>query len=354
MSTNFENLTLPTTNSLTYIRIWGHKLSHPISMASAPMLNYLDFRNNNGSTPLDIDITQNPQLTTLWLTSDLLNKIDLTQNTLLKTLYIYGNNLNSLNVTQNTVLETLDASHNLLPNIDITQNTVLKYLTLSHNLLTNTSVDFSQNSILNSLSINNNLYDTTGPDLSQNTVLHYVDISNNQVASLDISNNVELVSLVAHHNLFSGTDILDQLFVIKSGYNGLSASNIIDVSFNNLSGTIPDFAGLESSHTNYFRFYFNDNQFHFGDFENQHDDFLYYMTHNNTFGSSQLPIMTNYFYAPQAKVNEVETLNENAGNNVTLSTIVRGTQNHYQWFKDDVAIATAPDSPYYTLYDVNS
>ena len=61
-----------------------------------------------------------------------------------------------------------------------------------------------------------------------------------------------------------------------------------------------------------------------------------------------------YTYAPQAKVNAIESPTRNAGESITLTTTVRGAQNHYKWFKDDVEITDAPDAPEYTITDLNT
>ena len=350
-STNVENLLLPSTTTFEYLTIWGHNFVNPISLAMVSNLIFLDIRNNN-TTPLVIDLTSNPLLETIWLTNNDLVSIDFSNNTLLETLYIYDNNLTSLDFTQNTIIKRINASRNQLATIDLTQNTQLKYLTVSSNLFTD--IDVTNNILLQSFSIGNNLLTNTGIDLTQNVVLHYFDASENQIQSLDISHNVELVSLVLHHNLFTGTAILDQLFTIKSGYHGVSASNIIDVSFNQLSGSIPNFASLVGTNANYFRFRFNDNNFHFGDFESHHNQYVLFLTQTNTFGTLQLPIMTDYRYAPQAKVNTIDNINANVGTTVVLTTTVRGSQNHYKWFKDGVEIVGAPDAPQYTITSVSS
>ncbi|MDP5078225.1 MAG: T9SS type B sorting domain-containing protein, partial [Nonlabens sp.] len=90
----------------------------------------------------------------------------------------------------------------------------------------------------------------------------------------------------------------------------------------------------------------------FGHFENLHPAFI---TALNTFRPAPFssPVMQTYSYAPQKKVNTIDTINETAGNTVTLTTIVSGAQNHYVWFKDGVAIPGAPDSPTYTINSLN-
>ncbi|WP_289060843.1 gliding motility-associated C-terminal domain-containing protein [uncultured Zobellia sp.] len=351
-STDVETLLLPSTNTLLEVDVQHHKLSNlPFSLSMAPNLTDLTIKYANGP-PLIVDITSNLELEDVDLAYNDMTSIDVSQNAKLTDLDVTGNELTSLDITNNTILEVLSAGRNLLPNIDLTQNLDLERLTLNNNQIPTLNV--TQNTELRSLSINHNLFTTTGLDLTQNIELNYLNASNNQIEFLDISNNLKMVSIILSHNLFSGNAILNELYATKENYHGVSASNIIDVSFNYLSGPIPDFASLISSNTNYFRLSFNDNEFHFGDFEDDHADYTYNMSATNTFGSSELPIMTEYNYAPQAKVNAIESPTRNAGDDITLTTTVRGTQNHYKWFKDGVEIAGAPDAPEYTITNLNT
>ena len=350
-NTGVETLLLPNSTTLTRITISSHNLQGIQNFASLPNLERLSITNNE-NTPLLVNVTQNLALTDINLSSNDMSVLDLTQNVLLEDINISNNEFTTIDLTQNVLLEDLNVSSNNLPTLNVTQNVLLEYLYASNNLLPN--LDVTNNVELRQIIISNNLFTTTGLDLTQNVELNYIDISNNQVESLYILDNVKLVSFVAHHNLFSGTDILDQLFIVKSGYFGVSASNVIDVSFNNLSGPMPNFASLVGTNANYFRFYFHNNAFEFGHFEDQHSQFVNFLTQTNTFGSVQLPIMTQYWYAPQAKVNTIDTINANAGDAITLTTVVSGAQNHYVWFKDGVQIPGAPDSPNYVINNVNS
>jgi gliding motility-associated-like protein len=325
--TNVQNLLLPNSTTLQRLIIRGHNFINPISLASIPNVTQVTITNAQ-SVPLVIDLTQNTQIENLNLFLNMMNSIDLSQNTNLVNLSIFSNNLTNLDLSQNTSLGNVNAGSNQLPNLDVTNNINLT-----------------------GLSINNNLFTNNGLDLSQNSNLAVLNISNNQVQSLDIS-NTNMVSFLGNNNLFSGTDILDQLFILKS-VNGIGASNTVDVSFNNLSGPMPDFASLVGSSTNFFRFRFNDNAFEFGDFENQHNQYVNFLNQTNTFGSTELPIMTEYDYAPQAKVNDIENFTINAGDAITLETIVSGAENHYTWFKDGVPIPGAPDSPQLVIDPVN-
>ena len=351
-TTNTQTVQLPQTNTLTEIRITNH-LIDTISFEDVPMLEtlYIQYKSGASPTPTIIDVTQNPQLDVLVASSNYMTNIDVTQNTLLTNINVHNNQLSVLDVTQNTILEALTASNNLLPGIDVSQNLLLERLVLSHNQIPN--LDVAQNTELRSLNIADNLFTGTGLDLTQNIELYFLDASENQIASLDITQNSSLGNLVLHHNLFTGTDIIDQYYDIWQANGALRASDELDVSYNLLSGKIPDFASLAlDGQTNYFELKFDNNYFHFGDFEEEHNAYVQLLS---TYWTSipSLVLFREYTYAPQAKVNGIESYTPNVGDELTLTTTVRGTQNHYQWFKDGVAIPDAPDSPNLILYDVS-
>jgi len=332
-----------------------HDIQNPLDFSIVPNLVDLDITSND-TTPLVVDITQNLLLENVDLSRNDLNSIDLTQNSILEELRLNTNNLTTLDVTQNPILHRLSARDNQLPSIDLTQNVILEYLTLSVNLLP--SIDITQNIILKSILIDNNLFTGTGLDLTQNAELNYINASHNQIESLDITQNIVLTGLIINHNLFTGTSILDQFYTIRLNNNGIFGGSLV-VNHNQLSGMMPDYASLIAPHIGLrpigFSFIFNDNNFEFGHFENQHADYVLY---DNTFGPppywTSIPNIRDYFYAPQAKVDTIDTINANAGDAITLTTVCAGAQNHYTWFKDGVAIPGAPDSPNYTIDSVNS
>ncbi|MCX7549116.1 hypothetical protein OS188_14255, partial [Xanthomarina sp. F1114] len=353
--TYLENLILPTTNTFKRLVIWHHNFINPLSLANVPEVEHVDIRFNQ-TVPLVIDLLNNPLIETLWLTHNDLNSVDLTQITNLETLWIYDNNLTALDLTQNLLLDRLSANDNLLPSIDLTQNAVLRHLNLADNQIP--SLDLTQNPVLNSVNISNNLFTGTGLDLTQNAVLSTFMASFNQIESLDITQNVVLTRLIVDHNLFTGTSILDQFYTVRLNHNGIYGGSL-DVSYNQLTGMIPDYASLidgdvnDGNQTRRFSLIIDNNNFEFGHFENQHADYVLF---DNTIGPAPFfsEVILDYSYAPQAKVDVVETINANAGDSVTLTTACAGAQNHYTWFKDGVAIPGAPDSPNYTIPSVNS
>ncbi|GAL73098.1 hypothetical protein [Jejuia pallidilutea] len=264
-----------------------------------------------------------------------MNALDVTQNSILRELRVDNNNLTVLDVTQNPLLYRLDASNNQLPSIDLTQNTVLEYLNLSNNVIP--TLDVTQNVALRSINISFNLFTGSGLDLTQNLDLSSLDISHNQIASLNITQNADLTSFNLSFNIFPGNDILNQFATLTANRGRLLGRLIANN--NLLSGPIPDFYGLydPTIQTRRFELFINENRFHFGDFESQHLG-LVNLTTTMSIGPSPDVVIRNYWYAPQDKVNNIENFNRNAGDNITLTTTVRGAQNHYVWFKDGIAI----------------
>jgi len=354
-STSTESFQLPATNTLTSIRIWGHEINVPINLSIVPELTSLDIRNNYGSTPLQIDLTSNFELTSISLSNNLMNAVDLTQNTKVTRLDVSRNNLISIDVTQNTLLNTFDANDNQFTTIDLSQNLELEYLRLHNNQFPN--LDVTNNLELTLLNIGNNLFTGTGLDLTQNAELSILYADNNQVESLDIDQNPKLRFLDISYNLFPGNEIINDFYdkIVVKG-------NLSDVYFkannNLLTGLIPDFYSIyndnDPSVVQHRRWWFNieNNYFHFGDFENQHLDLISLLT-TQSIGPSADVVMKDYTYAPQEKVNAIESPTRNAGESITLTTTVRGSQNHYTWFKDGVEIIYAPDTPEYTITDLN-
>ncbi len=135
-----------------------------------------------------------------------------------------------------------------------------------------------------------------------------------------------LVQLNIAENRLTGT--------LPSDLNQIPGLTNLGIDNNLLEGPIPDFNG-----TSLDGFYFGNNQFQFGDFENQFD---YYVDNLTYFEDN-----------PQAKIDEIHTINGNLGGSITLTTQASGNQNHYQWFKDGTPIPNAPDSPTFTISNLH-
>ncbi len=171
---------------------------------------------------------------------------------------------------------------------------------------------------------------TIPPELGNMTALKQLNLSDNQLTGnipVEFSLLQNLTNLYVTDNQLTGVlpPLLATLPKIRSLY----------VNGNQLSGAFPDF----SMNTSLSQLNFDNNEFHFGDFENE---FLAYESGLIIFDDN-----------PQAKLDSPVNLDENIGNNVVLATTIpRGTQLHYTWYKNNVPIAGAPDSHILTINNI--
>ena len=140
----------------------------------------------------------------------------------------------------------------------------------------------------------------------------------------EFSNNPNLRSLTVRENNLSGT--------IPNALANLISLRTLWVSSNELSGTIPNFTTAPMLNS----FLINGNNFQFGDFEDEHPTYAAYPLYDNN---------------PQVRVDAIQVLNQNIGDNLTFTTTVSGLQNHYEWFKDGIPLG-APDNPTLTLNNI--
>lgn len=338
-----EQIRLPQTATLEQVVIIGHGIEIPLSFQAMPNLVNLDIRANTSDVPLQIDITANTELATLNLIDNKMNSVDVGFNTKLYYLNVSQNNLERLDLGANPILDKIVANSNLLNSIDLRSNTRLRTIELSDNRLTD--LDITQNAILEELYIDINLFAGRGPDLSQNPELYNFDASFNKINFLDITNNLKLGYFNIAFNQFSGNQIVNQIHQNYQNSNRFLGPEIYVLNDNLLSEKLPDFTTLVNGSTQGFSIAIQNNNLHYGDIEEQHQQ---YVTYRNTARGSGT-IFERYWYANQNKVNTIETLTTVAGQPITMTTIVRGSQNHYAWFKDGIPIAGAADSPEYTI-----
>ncbi len=226
--------------------------------------------------------------------------------------------------------------------------TDLRYLNLQSNQLTGSlSPTFSAWTNIVTLTLGFNQFTGNIPD-------SYTSFSN--LERLSLSNNLfsgelsplfsqwsSITSIYLNNNNFNGEipdtyaawTTLENLVIVNNQFGGElspSFSNWLSASYLNFGenffeGNLPDFTGVLSTND---ILQINDNRFQFGDFENE---FHHY--DQNIFGFSDLN---------QGKINDVETFDNCVGSSITLSTIVSGTANVYQWFKDGSLISGANDA----------
>lgn len=177
------------------------------------------------------------------------------------------------------------------------------------------------------------------PEWGNMANMEQLNLGNNQMTGAipsELGNLSLLTHLYISNNQFTGA--------IPASFTALNDLYQLHVSNNQLSGTIPDLTALTGLgfDSNSIEFLWIDgNQYEFGDFENE---FVSYNTN-----------MTSLDVSPQGMLDTPLTLNQNSGDNITLTTTVpSGTQLHYTWYKDNVVIAGAPDSPMLSLSNIQT
>ena len=184
---------------------------------------------------------------------------------------------------------------------------------------------------------NNQLTGAIPPELGNMAAMEQLNLGNNMLTGpipSELGNLSNATHLVLSGNELSGA--------IPNSLTGLNDLYQLHLSNNMLSGPIPDFTaltgpGFDNNSIEFFWFY--GNFFQFGDFENE---FATYKAN-----------MTSLDVSPQAMLDSPLNLNHNPGENITLTTTVpSGTQLHYTWYRNNVAIAGAPDSPNLDLTNI--
>ncbi|MEP4882447.1 T9SS type B sorting domain-containing protein [Maribacter dokdonensis] len=264
----------------------------------------------------------------------------------------YGNlvNLTTLDLWGNALTGTLPDSLSNLVNME--------YFSVAYNLISGTLPDSysSWTNIIRFEVFNNDLEGTIPASYSSFTQMEYFTVNDNRLSGTlppSFSQWTSLTNFNVHNNNLSGNlpqsyDQWTNLAVFNAFNNAFSGTipptynqwnnlNNFNVNNNQLEGTVPDFTVIPGFTTN---LNIADNRFQFGDFESE---FPFYDANFSGFRDN-----------PQAKVNNILTLNENLGNTVTLTTTVSGSQNHYQWFKNGVPIVGAPDSPTLVLNNIQA
>ncbi|QRM89633.1 T9SS type A sorting domain-containing protein [Lacinutrix sp. WUR7] len=166
------------------------------------------------------------------------------------------------------------------------------------------------------LYLNPNYYaPATFPAEIQNlTNLNYLDLRGWQLSGnipSEIGSLPNLTWIDLRNNYLTGN--------IPTTITNLSNLYVFLISNNQLTGSIPDFSGITSLNF----FWYESNNFEFGDFE-------------NTFANNQF-IPSNLF-SPQKYIDQPFEIAVAIGNSTTLTANTSGTQNNYQWYKDGVLL----------------
>ena len=229
-------------SGITILNIDNQNISDLTGIEDFTALSILECTNN---LLTGIDITNNSNLTQLFVDDNQLAGLDVSNNTLLQILWCDNNQLVNLDVTNTPELISLDCGENQLTNLDVTNNPKLNVLICDNNQLT--SIDISQNISLDIFFCNNNALTTvdtsnnldlkqfncannllTSLDVTNNTELQEFSFDDNTIAVIDITNNTELTRVTGNGNILSVLDTSNntELVELSIGLNGLSSLDL--------------------------------------------------------------------------------------------------------------------------------
>ncbi len=193
-----------------------------LDLSANPKLRYLSCY---GNALTELDLSANPELIFCECGHNNITGLDLSANPNLVTFYCFGmDSLVKLDVSANAQLRNLGTENTAIGAIDVSGNPKLEYLNvfdcglreldLSHNpklthltCFTNelTSLDLSNNPVLMELICYGN--QLTMLDLSANPALAYLDCHGNQLTELDLCANPELDFLFCYDNRLEMLDL---------------------------------------------------------------------------------------------------------------------------------------------------
>ncbi len=170
-----------------------------------------------------IDVTNNKVLNNLTCSSNQLTTLNVSKNINLSVLYIGSNQLRSLDLSKNTTLEELYCEDNQLTTLNLSNNPSLKRLFCGGNQLT--SLDVTSNANLNVLRCGINQLTTL---YLRNREMVYLDVNNNKLTSLDVSNNIKLVTFECASNKLTSLDVSNniKLETLGCASNKLTSLNV--------------------------------------------------------------------------------------------------------------------------------
>ncbi len=157
-----------------------------LDLSQNPLLKILVVNYN----PLgdSLDLTHNPNLTTLQCMSTEMTKLTLSYHPRLAVLKCSNNPLTELNVTDLRELWFLECENNQLTQLNVEQNPVLERLYCDGNALTR--LDVTRNPLLEQLSCRSNQISEL--NLTANPKLNYLDCRENPLTRLDLTANPKL------------------------------------------------------------------------------------------------------------------------------------------------------------------
>lgn len=156
-------------------------------------LQYASLMFNNIS---EIDVTNCPKLTNLFLTSNNLTSINITKNPRLSELNIASNKISVLDISQNTRLTYLNIGYNKISQLDITKSNLLDTFMIQGNPIN--TIDVSKTKYLRQFVIDNT--DISTIDLSPLSMLQFFYANHSKLKTIDASHNESLIYINAVDN----------------------------------------------------------------------------------------------------------------------------------------------------------
>ena len=156
-----------------------------------------------GNKITDLDLSNNPKLTSLSCSNNQLTSLDVSNNPKLTYLSCIKNQLTSLDVSNCPALGSLYCYTNQLTSLDVSNCPALVNLLCNSNQLT--SLDVSNCPALVSFSCDSN--QLTSLDVSNCTALAALQCYSNQLTSLDVSNCPALINLYCYSNQLTSLDV---------------------------------------------------------------------------------------------------------------------------------------------------
>jgi|GEM_PF-6052970 len=218
---NVVNVDLSQNNLLEELFI-NDGILESISVTNMPLLSRLGVMRNNISGT--IDVSQNPNLTQLFLNNNSINELvtgsspnlnrlivgfnnltnlDLSGFPNLALLACNNNNITNLNTGSNPVLDRIIANDNSLDDIDVSSSTILTRLQIQNNIIP--TIDVTQNTELTVLWLENNLF--TEVDVSKNTKLLNLAVGINRLTAIDVTKNIALTNLTTEVTQIAEIDL---------------------------------------------------------------------------------------------------------------------------------------------------
>lgn len=203
----------------------------------------LEHLNCDGNGISNLDISKNLELKELYCARNKISDLDVSNNKSLEILYCWDNKISSIDVSNNLELTNLHLAENLLSKIDIKNNDKLKELKISDNEKIS-EIDLSDKVYLEFFDCGNN--NIKNLDISKNTNLKYLDISyyyhnGEYIQNLDVSNNLELRSLICNGNKklkdidLSKNTNLEGIFLAKNSLENIDLSNQKELNYLQIS-----------------------------------------------------------------------------------------------------------------------